>query len=145
MDQQVDILLIEDNIFDAELAMRALTKTNLRSKLVHLKNGEEVCDFIFCKGIYSERKNSNTPKVIFLDLKMPKIDGIEVLKILKADERSKKIPVVMLTSSRELLDIETCYNLGANSYIVKPLAYDQFSKAISEVVSYWITLNQAPA
>jgi len=144
MNAQVEILLVEDNLNDAELAIRALKKNNLVNDLVHLKDGAEALDFIFAEGKYSDRNIDITPKVIFLDLKMPKVSGIEVLQRLKADERTKKIPVVVLTSSKEDPDIKTCYDLGANSYVVKPVNFDSFLKAVNDLGMYWMLLNQSP-
>jgi len=142
MNHEIEILLIEDNMNDAELTIRALKKNNLANKLVHLKDGAEAIDFIFAKGNYSSRKVENIPKVILLDLKMPKVNGIEVLKKIKADERTKKIPVVILTSSKEDPDIQECYRLGVNSYVVKPVQFEQFVKSVSELGLYWMILNQ---
>lgn len=144
MNHEIEILLIEDNINDAELTIRALKKNNLANKLVHLKDGAEAIDFIFAEGNYSGRKVENTPKVILLDLKMPKVNGIEVLQKIKADERTKKIPVVILTSSKEDPDIQECYHLGVNSYVVKPVQFEEFVKAVSELGLYWMILNQPP-
>ena len=144
MKQEADILLIEDNIHDAELAIRALKKNNLVNHLIHLKDGAEALDFIFGEGEYSERKTIHIPKVILLDLKMPKVNGIEVLQRLKANELTKKIPVVVLTSSKEDPDIQTCYALGVNSYVVKPVGFDEFVKAVSDLGLYWMILNQPP-
>jgi len=144
MNHEIEILLIEDNMNDAELTIRALKKNNLANKLVHLKDGAEAIDFIFAEGNYSGRKVENVPKVILLDLKMPKVNGIEVLKKIKADERTKKIPVVMLTSSNEDPDIQECYRLGVNSYVVKPVRFEQFVKSVSELGLYWMILNQPP-
>jgi len=141
---EIEILLVEDNMNDAELTMRALSKSKYSNKLVHVKDGALAIDFLFGKGIYAERNTSNRPKLILLDLKMPKMDGIEVLTLIKADERTKKIPVVMLTSSKENPDIERSYALGANSYIVKPVEFDGFIKAVSEIGSYWLSYNQYP-
>lgn len=140
----VEILLVEDNISDAELTIRALKKKNLANSLIHLKNGAEALDFIFGTGTYAGRDINKTPKVILLDLKMPKVDGLEVLARIKADERTKKIPVVVLTSSREDPDIDACYRLGVNSYIVKPVEFDNFFKAVSDLGFYWLLLNQVP-
>lgn len=142
MKQDVDILLVEDNVHDAELAIHVLKKNNLASKLVHLKDGSEAIDFIFGLGSFTDRNVQNVPKVILLDLKMPKVNGIEVLKRLKADDRSMKIPVVIFTSSNEDPDIQACYAFGANSYIIKPVGFDKFVKAVSEVGLYWTILNQ---
>ncbi|OGS69587.1 MAG: two-component system response regulator [Flavobacteria bacterium RIFCSPLOWO2_12_FULL_35_11] len=144
MNHEIEILLIEDNMNDAELTIRALKKNNLANKLVHLKDGAEAIDFIFAEGNYSGRKVENVPKVILLDLKMPKVNGIEVLKKIKADERTKKIPVVILTSSKEDPDIQECYRLGVNSYVVKPVRFEQFVKSVSELGLYWMILNQPP-
>lgn len=144
MNHEIEILLIEDNMNDAELTIRALKKNNLANKLVHLKDGAEAIDFIFAEGNYSGRKVENVPKVILLDLKMPKVNGIEVLKKIKADERTKKIPVVILTSSKEDPDIQECYRLGVNSYVVKPVQFEQFVKSVSELGLYWMILNQPP-
>lgn len=144
MNYEIEILLIEDNINDAELTIRALKKNNLANKLVHLKDGAEAIDFIFAEGNYSGRKVENIPKVILLDLKMPKVNGIEVLQKIKADERTKKIPVVILTSSKEDPDIQECYHLGVNSYVVKPVQFEEFVKAVSELGLYWMILNQPP-
>jgi len=144
MNHEIEILLIEDNMNDAELTIRALKKNNLANKLVHLKDGAEAIDFIFAEGNYSSRKIENVPKVILLDLKMPKVNGIEVLKKIKADERTKKIPVVILTSSKEDPDIQECYRLGVNSYVVKPVQFEEFVKSVSELGLYWMILNQPP-
>jgi two-component system response regulator len=144
MSTEVEILLVEDNMSDAEMTIRALTKNHLMNKLVHLKDGAEAIDFIFGQGNYSERNIENSPKVILLDLKMPKVNGLEVLEKIKSDERTKKIPVVVLTSSNEDPDIQECYRLGANSYVVKPVQFDKFIKAVSELGLYWIILNQGP-
>lgn len=140
----VDILLVEDNISDAELTIRALRKKNLANHLIHLKNGAEALDFIFARGAYSGRDAHATPKVILLDLKMPKVDGIEVLAQIRANEKTKKIPVVVLTSSKEDPDIAACYALGVNSYIVKPVEFDNFFEAVSQLGFYWLLLNQVP-
>lgn len=144
MNYQVEILLVEDNMSDAELTIRALKKNNLANKLVHLEDGQEALDFIFAEGNYSERKIADTPKVILLDLKMPKINGIQVLQKIKSDERTKKIPVIVLTSSKEDPDIQECYRLGVNSYVVKPVQFEKFLQAVSELGLYWMILNQHP-
>ncbi|MEX2403214.1 MAG: response regulator [Balneolales bacterium] len=140
----IEILLIEDNKHDAELTLRALKKHQITNKLIHLKDGAEALDFIFAKGAYSGRGDMDKPKVILLDLKMPKVDGIEVLRRIKEDDRTKTIPVVILTSSKEDPDINRCYKLGANSYIVKPVDFDDFLKAVSDLGLYWTLLNQPP-
>ena len=144
MENELEILLIEDNMSDAELAMRALKKKNLANQLIHLKDGAEALDFIFAKGEYADRDVANTPKMILLDLKMPKIDGIEVLRRIKDDERTRRIPVIVLTSSNEDPDIKRCYELGANSYIVKPVEFDGFLDSVTEVGFYWMLLNKQP-
>ena len=140
----VEILLVVDNASDAELTIRALKKKNLANYLIHLKNGVEALDFLFARGEFSGRDLQKTPKVILLDLKMPKVDGLEVLRKIRGDERTKNIPVVVLTSSKEDPDIEACYKLGVNSYIVKPVEFDNFLKAVSELGFYWLLLNQVP-
>jgi len=140
----VQILLVEDNPSDAELTIRALKKYNVANNIVHVKDGEEALDFIFARGDYKERKVENGPKVILLDLKLPKVDGLEVLKAIKSDERTKTIPVVVLTSSKEEKDMVVSYKLGVNSYIVKPVDFDKFAEAIRDIGLYWLLLNQKP-
>ena len=141
--QQVEILLVEDNKTDAELTMRALKKSNLANNLVWVKDGAEALDFIFRSGDYAGRESS-LPKLILLDLKLPKVDGIEVLGRLKADARTKLIPVVMVTSSAEERDIVESYQLGVNSYLVKPVDFKQFIEVVSQAGMYWAVLNQTP-
>jgi CheY-like chemotaxis protein len=136
----VEILLIEDNHFEAELTIRNLKKNNLANKLVHIDDGADAVDFLFSKGKY-EGSHPHQPKLILLDLKLPKVDGLEILRQLKANERTKGIPVVVLTSSQEEKDVIESYRLGVNSYIVKPVNFEAFSKAISEVGMYWLVLN----
>ncbi|ELR72504.1 response regulator [Fulvivirga imtechensis AK7] len=140
----VDILLVEDNMEDAELVVRELKKNNLGNNLIHLMDGAQALDFIFGKGKYSERKVHDKPKVILLDLKMPKVDGLEVLQAIRSDERTRLIPVVIMTSSREQKDIVESYNLGVNAYVVKPVGFDNFSKAVAELGMFWILVNQPP-
>jgi two-component system response regulator len=140
---QIEILLIEDNPSDAEMTIRALRKHHIANKVTHLKDGAEGLDFIFAEGEYKNRNIDNKPKVILLDLKMPKVDGIEVLRRVKSDERTKMIPVVVLTSSKEDPDVKACYELGVNSYIVKPVGFENFSKAIEELGLYWLLLNHS--
>jgi two-component system response regulator len=144
MNQEVEILLVEDNASDAEMTIDALQMNNFGNKVFHVKDGAAALDFIFAEGKYSGRQISNTPKVILLDLKMPKISGIEVLRKIREDERTHRIPVVVLTSSKEDPDIQECYNLGVNSYVVKPVEFDTFQKAISSLGLYWIIVNQSP-
>jgi len=141
---EVEILLVEDNIHDAELTIRSLKKVNLANNLVHVKDGEEALDFIFARGNFADRQITNRPKVILLDIKMPKVDGIEVLKQIKANAITKTIPVVIMTSSREEQDIITSYKLGVNSYVVKPVNFDAFAKAICDLGLYWLIINQPP-
>jgi two-component system response regulator len=144
MKQEIEVLLVEDNESDAEMTIRALRKNNLANRLLHVKDGAEALDFLFCEGEYSGRRIEHIPKVILLDLKMPKINGKEVLQKIKSDDRTKKIPVVVLTSSKEDPDIQECYNLGVNGYVVKPVEFDEFHKAISELGLYWMIVNQPP-
>ncbi len=142
---EVEILLVEDNMNDAELTIRALKKSKIANNLIHVKDGASAIDFLFGKGEFEYRNINLKPKLILLDLKMPKVDGIEVLRIIKSNELTQKIPIVVLTSSRENPDIERCYTLGANSYIVKPVDFDGFIKAVSDLGLYWILHNQPPA
>ncbi len=141
----VEILLIEDNIHDATLTIRELKRHNMANFLVHLKDGEEALQFIFGTGPYDGKPlNANTPKLILLDIQMPKINGIELLQELKKNPDTRTIPVVMLTSSKESPDIAKCYELGVNSYIVKPVNFDAFTEAIRQLGFYWLLLNQPP-
>ena len=140
----VEILLVEDNSQDLELTIRALRKANLANHIQVARDGEQALEFIFCEGPYSNRKIEDKPKVILLDLKLPKIDGLEVLERIKNDKRTKDIPVVILTSSREQKDVVESYQLGVNSYIVKPVSFDQFIEAVRNLGMYWLLLNQAP-
>ena len=140
--KKFEILLVEDNSNDAELAIRALKKNNIANYIIHLKDGAIALDFIFGKGQYEGRNINDIPKVILLDLKMPKVGGLEVLEKLKSNELTKKIPVVVLTSSKEHPDVEKSYQLGANSYIVKPVDYDNFIKTVNDLGIYWMTINQ---
>jgi len=140
----VEILLVEDNPNDVELTLRALQKQNLSNKVFVVKDGAEALDFIFASGAYSQRKVEKRPKVVLLDLKLPKVDGIEVLRRIKADSRTSSIPVVMLTSSQEERDVVNSYSLGVNSYIVKPVDFSNFVHAVSELGIYWGVLNKLP-
>ncbi|MDO3644010.1 response regulator [Mucilaginibacter sp. L3T2-6] len=140
---KIDVLLVEDNPHDAEMTIRALAKVNLANKLHHVKDGVAALDFIFARGEYKERQIDNKPKIVLLDIKMPKVDGIEVLKQIKADEITRTIPVVIMTSSKEEQDIITSYNLGVNSYVVKPVDFAGFAKAVSELGFYWLITNQS--
>ena len=140
--QEVEILLVEDNPTDAELAIRALKKSNLANKLVWVKDGAEALDFIFASGAYANRNVVNGPKVIMLDLRLPKVDGMEVLRRVKEDARTRAIPVVVLTSSKEDRDVAESYQLGVNSYISKPVEFDEFAKVVSELGLYWLLVNR---
>jgi two-component system response regulator len=142
--EAVDILLVEDNPQDAELTTRALKKNNLANRLFTVEDGAEALDFVFCRGKYTTRDNGHSPKVVLLDLKLPKVTGLEVLRALKQDERTRAIPVVIVTSSREDPDIKTAYALGANSYVVKPVDFDAFAEAVSSLGLYWLLVNQPP-
>jgi len=141
----IDVLLVEDNINDAELTIRELKKNNMADNLAHVKDGEEALDFIFATGKYASNRDVHyLPKVILLDIQMPKVSGIEVLEKLKADPRTSAIPVVILTSSNESPDIKKCYKLGANSYIVKPVNFNEFTQVIRNLGLYWLLLNRPP-
>jgi len=138
----LDIILVEDNPDDALLTKRALKTNNLSNNVIHLKNGEEALNFIFNGAEYEGKTFSEHPKIILLDLKMPKVNGLEVLKRVKSDPRTRGIPVVVLTSSSEDPDIKKCYELGANSYIVKPVEFENFAKTVVELGMYWLVLNK---
>ena len=140
----VDILLIEDNPYEAELTIRSLKKHNFSNNLKHISDGPEALDFIFSRGGYSDRKDLRNPKLILLDLKLPKIGGLEILRELKSHEHTKTIPVVVLTSSKEEKDVVESYRLGVNSYIVKPVNFESFSEAVAKLGLYWVLLNHHP-
>ena len=140
----VEILLVEDNPSDEELTLHALKRNNLANHVHVVRDGEEALDFIFRRGNYVERPASSVPKVILLDLKLPLVDGLEVLRQVKADPETKAIPVVVLTSSKEERDLVASYQIGANSYIVKPVDFSQFTDAVRELGMYWVLLNQPP-
>ena len=140
----VEILIVEDNEQDLALAQRALRKANVTNRIHVVRDGEEALEFLFCEGIYAQRKAEDGPKVILLDLKLPKIDGLEVLQRIKSDLRTKAIPVVVLTSSKEQNDVVETYNLGVNSYIVKPVNFEQFSETVQKLGLYWLLLNHPP-
>ncbi len=142
MNQGTEIILVEDNKSDADLTVRALRKNNLANRILHLTDGQQALDYFFPEEPIAATGKPNFPKVIFLDLKMPKVSGIEVLRRIKADDRTKLIPVVVLTSSKEDPDIKECYQLGVNSYVVKPLVFDEFVKVISHLGLYWMVMNQ---
>ncbi len=139
----VEILLVEDNPEDLKLALRALAKAHLTNHVQVARDGAEALEFLFCEGPYAGRKNDRGPKVVLLDLKLPKVDGLEVLKRIKGDERTKTTPVVMLTSSREQSDLVESYRLGVNSYIVKPVNFERFAQAVQDLGLYWVLLNQS--
>ena len=141
---QVEILLVEDNMDDAEMTIQAMRKNNLANKLVHMTDGEEALDFLFGSGKFIGRDTNLKPRLILLDLKMPKVDGMEVLEVVKSNDATKKIPVVILTSSKEDPDVNRCYELGANGYIVKPVEFESFTKAVSESGIYWLLINHPP-
>ncbi len=141
---EVEILLVEDSEADAELTLRALKKRNLANRVTRVCDGEEALDFVFARGAYGARQIEHKPKVILLDLKLPKVDGLEVLQAIKRDPRTQSIPVVMLTSSKEEKDVVESYRLGVNSYIVKPVDFNKFAAAVEELGLYWVLLNQPP-
>jgi two-component system response regulator len=140
-DNAVEILLVEDNPRDAELTIRALKKKNLANSLYHVEDGVEALDFLFARGRYSDRDINEAPKVVLLDLKLPRVDGLEVLTAIKADERTNSIPVVVITSSNEDPDVKKAYQLGANSYVIKPIQFDAFMEAMVKVGIYWLMVN----
>jgi two-component system response regulator len=140
--EQIEILLVEDNPSDVELTLRAFKKKNLEKKVHVASDGAQALDFVFCKGVYAKRDIKNPPKVVILDLKLPMVDGKEVLKCIKTDERTRSIPVVILTSSQEESDVIASYNFGANSYIVKPVDFEKFGTLIAELGWYWVAVNK---
>ena len=140
----VEILLVEDNPADAELTLRALKKNNVTNRVEVIRDGAEAMEYLHATGRYADRSAPSFPKVILLDLKLPFVSGIEVLRRCKADEQLRRIPIVILTSSREEPDIQTCYNLGVNSYIVKPVDFQQFTDAVRQAGLYWLLLNEPP-
>lgn len=140
----IQILLVEDNPGDLALTLRALNKAKIANHVHVARDGAEALDFVFCEGAHAGRDPANVPEVILLDLKLPKVDGLEVLHRLKADPRTRAIPVVVLTSSREQRDLVESYELGVNSYIVKPVDFNQFAEAVQQIGLYWLLLNQRP-
>jgi len=142
---EVEILLVEDNPSDLEVALRALKEQNICNKVQVARDGEEALDFVFCQGAFAGRNMDDLPRVILLDLKLPLIDGLEVLRQIRADERTRRVPVVVLTSSTEERDVVESYALGVNSYIAKPVDFDQFSEAMHTIGMYWLLLNRPPA
>jgi two-component system response regulator len=141
---KVEVLLVEDNIHDAELVLRAFKKANLHGKILHLKDGSEALDFLFAKGEFEGRNVQHKPRIIVLDLKMPKVNGIEVLQKIRTNKLTYLIPVVILTSSNEDPDIAACYALGVNSYLVKPVAFAEFMEVVSTMGLYWLEMNTTP-
>ena len=142
--KEIEILLVEDNQDDLDMTLRSLRKANLANHIQIARDGAEALEFIFCQGPHIGRKIEHGPKVVLLDLKLPKIDGMEVLKRVKGDPRTKMIPIVMLTSSKEQKDVIESYHLGVNSYIVKPVDFEGFAAAVQELGMYWLLLNQPP-
>jgi two-component system response regulator len=140
----IEVLLVEDSLEDLELTQRALRNANLGNHIQIARDGAEALDFIFCEGEHAGRKIEDTPKLILLDLKLPKVDGLEVLQRIKGDSRTRHIPVVVLTSSKEQSDLVRSYQLGVNSYIVKPVNFESFATAVQELGMYWLLLNQPP-
>lgn len=141
----LEILLVEDNPNDAELTLHALRKNRIASRVEHVQDGAEALDFLFRRGRHATRETSEDPRLVLLDLKLPKLSGLEVLRTLKADPVTRKLPVVVLTSSREEPDVATAYELGVNSYIVKPVNFERFTSAVQDLGLYWMLLNQGPA
>ena len=141
---EVEILLVEDNPEDAEMTMRALRKRNLANHLHWVKDGEEALEYLFSTGRYAGRDLRHPPRLVLLDIKMPKVDGIEVLRRLKADPATRKIPVVVMTSSNEERDVVESYRLGVNSYIVKPVQFEAFIETVAKIGLYWVLTNRAP-
>lgn len=142
--ERIDILLVEDNSNDAEMTQRALRRHNLGNRVIWVKDGADALDFLFCRGAYADRDRAVPPKLVLLDLKMPKVDGIEVLRQLKADASMRSIPVVVMTSSNEERDVVESYRLGVNSYIVKPVDFAAFLEVVAKIGLYWVLTNRVP-
>jgi two-component system, response regulator len=145
LNNEVEILLVEDNPNDVELTLRALKKNNLANRVQVVGDGAEALDFVFARDKYSDRRVENSPRVILLDLKLPKVDGVEVLREIRSNPQTKQIPVVVLTSSSEERDIIETYKLGVNSYILKPVDFEKFIEVVKELGYYWLLLNQLPS
>jgi len=144
MTNRIEILLVEDNADDVELAVHALRREQLVNDIAVARDGEEALDFIFCRGPYAHRSFQSPPQLILLDLKLPKVEGLEVLRAVKSDPRSKAIPVVVMTSSREERDLVDSYKLGVNAYVQKPVDFDQFRNVVKELGLFWLVINQLP-
>ena len=141
---EVEILLVEDNPRDAEMTLRTLRKRNVANSVVHVQDGQEALDWLFGTGTHAGAADAHLPRLVLLDLKLPKIDGLEVLRAIRADERTRLLPVVVMTSSNEQRDVVETYKLGVNSYIVKPVDFEAFSAAVAQLGSYWLLINQHP-
>ena len=144
MNDAIEILLVEDNANDVELTLHVLDKHNLANKIHVVRDGEEAMDFLFCRGAFSQRTFSNPPKMVLLDLKLPKVDGLEILRAIKSDPRTKALPVVVMTSSRQQRDMVESYHLGVNSYIQKPIHFGEFQEVVRQLGYYWLAVNQPP-
>lgn len=142
MPEGMEVLLIEDNPADAELTMHALRKENVANRIVHLADGEQALDFLFCRGAYANRSFADPPRVVLLDIKMPRVDGLDVLRAIKTDARTRSIPVVVMTASREEQDLVQSYQLGVNSYIQKPVDFDRFRDVVRQLGLYWLIVNE---
>ncbi len=142
--KQVEILLVEDNPDDAELAVQALRRDKLANEIAIARDGEEALDFIFCRGPHANRSFESPPRLVLLDLKLPKVNGLDVLKAIKGDPRTKAIPVVIMTSSREERDLVEGYRLGSNAYVQKPIDFDQFRKVVKDLGMFWLVINEPP-
>jgi two-component system, response regulator len=140
----VEILLVEDNVKDVKLAMRALTSRKLANRIEVARDGEEALDYLFCRGRFSSRSFDRPPRLVLLDLKLPKVDGLEVLRVVKSDPRTKAIPVVIMTASKEERDLVESYRLGVNAYIQKPVDFDQFRQIVEQMGLFWLVVNQPP-
>ena len=144
MSNTVEILLVDDSPEDVELTIRALRRAKIVNDIQVAEDGEEALDFLFCRGSFEARDLSHPPKLILLDLKLPKVDGLEVLRAIRANERTKAIPVVILTSSKQQKDVVQGYNLGVNAFVQKPVDFEQFGEAIRQIGMFWMLINQAP-
>lgn len=142
--QQIEILLAEDSPADAEMTLRALRRNNLANKVHWVRDGEEALDYMYCRGSYASRDPGRAPKLVMLDIKMPKVDGIEVLRRLKSDAALRTVPVVIMTSSNEQRDLVESYHLGVNSYIVKPVEFETFLETVAKIGLYWVLTNRLP-